>query len=81
MRATNKKTIYYLYFRVMKNMNSFQVIALVGIIFSLVAHGILWLMDKTVVNYIYLYPTWAAIFIGGMLLNPYLSNHDDHHHH
>ena len=65
----------------MKNMNSFQVIAIFGIIFSLVAHGILWLMGKTVNHYIYLYPTWIAVFIVAMVLNPYLSKNDDHHHH
>ena len=65
----------------MKNMNSFQVIALVGIIFTFVAQGILWVIDKTVDHYIYLYPTWVAIFIIGMLLNPYLSKHDERHHH
>ena len=65
----------------MKNMNSFQVIAIVGIILSLVAHGILWIMGKTVENFAYLYPTWIGVFLLGLLLNPYLSKHDDHHHH
>jgi len=65
----------------MKNMNSFQVIAIFGIIFSVVAQGILWVLDKTVDHYIYLYPTWVAVFVVGTLLNPYLSKHDDHHHH
>ena len=65
----------------MKNMNSFQVIALVGIIFTIVAQGILWVMGKTVEHYVYLYPTWVAVFVLGLVLNPYVSKHDDHHHH
>lgn len=65
----------------MKNMNSFQVIAIVGIIFTVVAQGFLWLLDKTVEHYVYLYPTWVVIFIVGLLINPYLSKYDDDHHH
>lgn len=65
----------------MKQMNSFQVIAIFGIIFSLVAHVILWILDKKVEHFVYLYPTWVAVFIGGMLINPYLSKYDDDHHH
>jgi putative Mn2+ efflux pump MntP len=65
----------------MKNMNSFQVIAIVGIIFTVVAQGLLWVLDKTVEHYVYLYPTWVAIFIFGLVINPYLSKYDDDHHH
>jgi hypothetical protein len=65
----------------MKKLNSFQVIAIFGIIFSVVAQVILWILDKTVEHYIYLYPTWVAVFIVGMLINPYLSKYDDDHHH
>ena len=62
-------------------MNSFQVIALFGIIFSVVAQIILWVLNKNVEHFVYLYPTWVAVFIGGMLINPYLSKYDDDHHH
>jgi len=61
--------------------NAFQVIAIFGIIFSVAAQFVLWLMKKQVDNYIYLYPTWVGVFIFGFLINPYLSKHDDHHDH
>jgi putative Mn2+ efflux pump MntP len=65
----------------MKNMNSFQVIALVGLVFTIVAQGILWLVGKTVDHYLYLYPTWVGVFVLGLVLNPYFSKHDEDHHH
>jgi putative Mn2+ efflux pump MntP len=65
----------------MKNMNSFQVIALVGLIFTIVAQGILWVVGKAVDHYMYLYPTWVAVFVLGLILNPYFSKHDEDHHH
>ncbi|MBC7450104.1 MAG: hypothetical protein H7259_01300 [Cytophagales bacterium] len=66
----------------MNKLNAFQVIAVFGIIFSAAAQLVLFFMDKQVDNYVYLYPTWVAIFIIGYVINPYLSKYDndDHHH-
>jgi hypothetical protein len=65
----------------MKKLNAFQVIAIFGIIFSLAAQLVLLIIKKEVQNFVYLYPTWVLVFIGGYLINPYLSKHDDHHDH
>ncbi len=61
-------------------MHSFQVIALVGFVMSVVAHLFMLLLDKQLPSYSYIYPTWAAVFIIGFLLN-LRSNSNDHHHH
>ena len=64
----------------MKRLNAFQVIAVFGIIFSAASQGLLWLLDKQVANFYFLYPTWVLVFIAGMIINPFLPK-DDHHHH
>lgn len=63
----------------MSKFNVIQVIAIFGIIFSAAAQLALWIFDKKVENFMYLYPTWVAIFIVAMLANPFLPK-DDHHH-
>ncbi|MFN8416619.1 MAG: hypothetical protein U0U66_09825 [Cytophagaceae bacterium] len=60
-------------------LNTFQVIAITGLVFSALAHLGLYLVDKKVENYYYLYPTWIIVFVVAYLINPFLPK-DDHHH-
>jgi uncharacterized membrane protein YbhN (UPF0104 family) len=59
--------------------NAFHVISVTGIIFSIIAHGILFLIDKNIANFWYLYPTWVLVFAFGYLWNV-IDKDDDHHH-
>jgi hypothetical protein len=62
-----------------QEMHSFQVIALVGLAMTVVAHLILWALDKQMPMFNALYPTWVGIYVSGFLLN-LRSQPDDHHH-
>lgn len=62
----------------LKKLNAFHTISVTGIVFSIVSHFILWLVDKHVANFWYLYPTWALVFAFGYLWN--VIDKDDHHH-
>ncbi|MBX9853253.1 MAG: hypothetical protein K2X86_16030 [Cytophagaceae bacterium] len=68
----------------MKDFNAFQVISVVGLIFSAIVHIILLLIDKKVHTVWALYPTWLFVFAFGYLLKRYSDKHGhqhEHHHH
>jgi hypothetical protein len=64
----------------MKELNAFQTLSVVGIIFSVVVQLSLMIIDKKVNTIWALYPTWAFVFIFGFLLKKF-SKGDHHHHH
>lgn len=64
----------------MKNLNAFQTISIVGLIFSVIVQITLMLIDKKVDTIWALYPTWAFVFLFGYILKKY-TKEDDHHHH
>ena len=66
-----------------KEMNSYQFIAVVGLIMTLVAHGILLLMDKQISSFSALYACWIGVFIIGAIINfnTKPGDHHGHHHH
>ena len=61
-------------------MNSYQFIAVVGLIMTLAAHLILFLTGKHIASYWALYACWLVVFIIGSIIN-FNTNPDDHHHH
>lgn len=65
-----------------KDMNSFQFIALTGVLMTLLAHVILWLSNKHIASFWALYVCWAFVFIAGTILNfTHQPGDEDHHHH
>lgn len=63
-------------------LNSFQFIAVTGLIMSAGAHVILhYLTHSTPVGYNWLYVCWVALYIGGTLLNFFGKPDAPHHHH
>ena len=64
-----------------KEMNSFQFIALTGLIMTLLAHLILTLVDKEIASFGALYGCWLIFYIVGSILNFRTKPEDDHHHH
>ncbi|MFN6944344.1 MAG: hypothetical protein ACK4ND_05315 [Cytophagaceae bacterium] len=65
--------------KILNNLNLFQTLALLGIVFSLVAHGILIFLEKAIDNYWAVYPTWVLVFIFGTIIKKFVGP-DDHHH-
>lgn len=63
-----------------REMNSYQFIAVVGIIMTLAAHLILFLTGKHIASYWALYACWLVVFIIGAIIN-FNTNPEDHHHH
>ncbi len=63
-----------------REMNSYQFVALTGLVMTLVANIILLLIGKTVQNFEALYLCWAVFFTLGTIAN-FNSNPDDHDHH
>ncbi|WP_245590652.1 hypothetical protein [Adhaeribacter aquaticus] len=61
-------------------MNSYQFVAVVGIIMSVGANLILWFRDTPVQNFWALYVCWSILFVIGAIIN-YNSKPDDGHHH
>ncbi len=64
-----------------KLMNSYQFIAVVGLIMSAGAHVILWLNHKPIETYWALYLCWTVLYIIGSYLNFNSKPGEDHHHH
>ena len=64
----------------LREMNSFQVIAVTGLVMTLFAHLVLNLVHKNIPSFEMLYICWAVLFIGGYLRNIF-AKPDDHHHH
>ena len=63
-----------------REMNSYQFVALTGLVMTLVANIILLLIGKAVQNFEVLYLCWAVFFTLGTIAN-FNSNPDDHDHH
>ncbi|QMU28814.1 hypothetical protein [Adhaeribacter radiodurans] len=63
-----------------REMNSYQFIAVVGLIMTFAAHIILLLTDKHIASYNALYVCWVGVFIVGAIIN-YNTKPDDHHGH
>ncbi len=64
-----------------REMNSFQVIAVTGLIMTALAHLVLEIVNKQVPSFELLYVCWLVLYIIGLLRNLYVKPHDDHHHH
>lgn len=64
-----------------KEMNSFQFIALTGVIMSALAHLLLHLWGKNIESFNYLYLCWGALFVFGAIQNLRHQGQDHHHHH
>ena len=64
-----------------REMNSFQVIALTGLIMTGLAQLALQLVEKEIPGFERLYICWLVLFIFGLLRNLFVKPHDDHHHH
>ncbi|WP_240676178.1 hypothetical protein [Botryobacter ruber] len=66
-----------------REMNSYQFVAVTGLVMTVVAHIILALIGKRVENFEALYLCWTVFFALGTIAN-YRSkpeDHDHHHHH
>lgn len=63
-----------------KHMNSYQFIAVVGLIMSVGAHFILWFQKTEINDFWALYICWATLYIAGSVIN-YRSKPDEGHHH
>lgn len=63
-----------------REMNSYQFIAVVGLIMTLAAHLILLLTEKHITSFYALYACWVVVFIIGAIIN-FNTNPEDHHHH
>ena len=64
-----------------RHMNTFQVIAVTGLIMTALAQLVLMLIGKVIPNFELLYPCWLVLYVFGLLRNIYVKPHDDHHHH
>jgi hypothetical protein len=64
---------------IMKNLNLFQSLAVVGLIFSAVVHIILLIIDKKVSTIWALYPTWIFVYIFGYIIK--ITNKGEDHSH
>jgi hypothetical protein len=65
----------------LRDMNSYQFIAVTGWIMTLFAHLILWVLAKEVENFWALYVCWAVVFVLGTVANLTSNPEDDDHHH
>lgn len=64
-----------------RHMNTFQVIAVTGLIMTGLAQLILMFIGKIIPNFEMLYPCWLVLYVFGLFRNLYAKPHDDHHHH
>ncbi|KAA9345922.1 hypothetical protein [Adhaeribacter soli] len=65
----------------LREMNSFQVIAVTGLVMTLLAHLVLNAVHKVIPDFEMLYLCWAILFVGGYLRNVFAKPDDHHHHH
>jgi hypothetical protein len=63
-----------------REMNSYQFVAVTGLIMTFIAHMILWFIDKAINNFEALYLCWIVFFALGTIVN-YNSKPNDHGHH
>lgn len=63
----------------MRDLNAFQTLSLFGLMFSVIAQILLFVIHKHVETIWALYPTWIAVFIFGSILKKF-SKEEDHHH-
>lgn len=64
-----------------RQMNTFQVIAVTGLIMTGLAHLVLRLVNKEIPSFEMLYGCWLVLYFFGLLRNLYAKPHDDDHHH
>lgn len=66
-----------------REMNSYQFVAMTGLIMTILANIILLFIGKMVENFEALYLCWLVIFAAGTVanLNSKPGDHDHHHHH
>lgn len=64
-----------------KEMNSYQYIAVVGMVMSLGANIFLLIADKDVQHFWALYVCWGLFFLVGSIINLNSKPDEDHHHH
>jgi hypothetical protein len=64
-----------------KEMNSYQFIAVTGLVMTLAAHIILILQAKEISSFWALYLCWVVVFILGSISNFRSKPGNDHHHH
>ena len=66
-------------------LNSWQYLALVGLVMTAAAHALLQLTARVVPGFSYLYLVWTVVFILGAIRNathiPHPDDHDHHDHH
>lgn len=65
--------------KLLNNLNLFQTLAFVGLIFTVVTHIILLVIEKSVNNFWALYPTWVLVFLFGSIVKKYIKDEDHHH--
>lgn len=65
----------------MKNLNGFQTLSVVGLIFSVIVQLTLLVIGKKVHTIWALYPTWIFVFIFGTILKKYVKEEEHSHHH
>lgn len=63
-----------------REMNSYQFVAMTGLVMTILANLILLFIDKTVDNFNALYLCWFVFFGLGTIVN-FNSKPDNHHHH
>ena len=64
-----------------REMNSYQYIAVVGLIMTFAAHIILLFLDKDIKSFWALYACWSALFVIGSIVNINSKPDEGHHHH
>lgn len=63
----------------MKDQNALQSLSIIGIIFSIIVHIILIIIDKQIERIWALYPTWIFVYFIGFLFKKYGAEEDHHH--
>ncbi len=63
-------------------LNVWQYLALVGLVMTAAAHGLLQLTDRAMPGFNYLYLVWSVAFVLGAIRNlTHVPDPPDHHHH
>ena len=64
-----------------RRMNTFQVIAVTGLLMTAVAHLVLRVLNREVPSFELLYFCWLVLYLIGLFRNLYAKPNNDHHHH
>jgi len=64
-----------------KEMNSYQYIAVVGLVMTFAANLILLYLQKDIQTFWALYACWSALFVVGSIVNFNSNPEEGHHHH